>query len=152
MTTSPARRLAAVPAKCALCPGPTPAISGPPITLRPASGEPRQVGLCELCHRNRPGRHGDELLGADRAWRVLHRDASDVLARYRSGTFHPNFVLIAFAGDIARLAWTENSLRAAARTAPEGVWNSGLVTLLDNAAVVLTVVRGDDQAFSPCAS
>ena len=92
---------------------------------------------------------GDELLAADSAWRALHQDSSGLLAGYRSGAFRPGPAVVAFAGDVARLAWTENSLRAAARTAHGNVRAAGLAGMLDQAAVVLRAVPADDRALLP---
>ena len=113
--------------------------------LHPAVGAPRRVGLCELCHRNRPGRHGEQLLDADIAWRNLHRDASGLLARYRVGTWYAPPGIPYFAGDVARLVWTENTLR----TAPRIARDTGLVNLIERAITVLKAVPADDQALLP---
>lgn len=126
------RHLSALPATCHLCR--LPAAPGVSAVLRPASGVPRPVGLCESCQAGRPRSDSPADIGpADIAWCVLARDAEALLRDYESGQWLPYEAELRFAEDLARLPWTETSLRAAQRTAPVG----RLSLLLDNACFVL---------------
>lgn len=127
----PARRTAGPAPQC-----------GP--SCRPGTAPPPRAGRSPCT-----GRHGDRLLNADYAWRVLHRDASDFLARCRAGAWYAPPGIPEFADDIARLAWTENSLRAVERAAPRVAWNAGLIQLIQHAVIVLKVVPAGDQAPLP---
>jgi hypothetical protein len=82
---------------------------------------------------------------ADVAWRVLTRDAEALLQHYESGQWLPCRAELRFAEDLARLPWTETSLRAAQRTAPNG----RLSPLLDNACFVLRHTDSHDPALLP---
>ncbi|MBY8868704.1 hypothetical protein [Streptomyces sennicomposti] len=137
-------RLTTVPATCHLCH--RPAAPGVSVLLRPASGVPRSVGLCESCQTGRP-RSGvpTELGPADLAWCVLSRDAETLLQDYESGQWLPYQAELRFAEDLARLPWTETTVRTAQRTAPAG----RLALLLDNACFVLRYTDGRDPALLP---
>jgi hypothetical protein len=144
-----ARHLAAVPANCHLCDVagvPVPAALGVSVVLLPASGVPRPVGLCESCQGGRPRPDSPDRMGsADVAWRVLTRDAEALLRDYENGQWLPYEAELRFAENLARLAWTEDSIRTAQRTAPAG----RVSLLLDNTAFVLRYTDGRDPALLP---
>jgi hypothetical protein len=139
------RQLAAAPATCHLCH--LPAAPGVSAVLRPASGVPRPVGLCESCQAGRPRSDSPADIGpADIAWCVLTRDAEALLRDYESGQWLPYEAELRFAEDLARLPWTETSLRAAQQTAPP---YGRVPLLLDNACFVLRYTDSRDPALLP---
>ncbi|GGN47432.1 hypothetical protein [Streptomyces fuscichromogenes] len=149
MTPPNARHLAAVPANCHLCDlasVPVPAAPGVSVVLLPASGVPRSVGLCEPCQATRPCSDSPDRMGpADVAWRVLTRDAEALLRDYKSGQWLPYEAELRFTESLARLTWTEDSIRAAQRTVPQGK----VSLLLDNTAFVLRYTDARDPALLP---
>ncbi|WP_157968711.1 hypothetical protein [Streptomyces geranii] len=138
-------RLAALPPACHLCG--EPADQGPAVILRPASGTTRPVGLCEPCRSGRPARDEPEVGPADIAWYVLTRDVSALQHRYDSELWHPSMAELEFAETLARLHWTEESIRSAERAAPPGT--GPLALLVDNAAFVLRYADARDTALLP---
>lgn len=117
------------------------------MVLHPASGVPRPVGLCESCQAGRPRSDSPDHMGpADLAWRVLTRDAETLLQDYERGQWLPYEAELRFAEDLARIAWTETSLRAAQRTAPP---YGRAPLLLDNACFVLRYTDDRDPALLP---
>lgn len=123
-----------------------PADQGPAIVLHPASGVPRPVGLCEGCRSGRPARDSPDLGAADLSWCVLAREAEALLQDYVGGQWLPYEAELHFAGDLARIPWTETSLRAAQQTAPP---YGRLHLLLDNACFVLRYTDSHDPALLP---
>ena len=153
MTPPNARHLAAVPdssANCHLCDVarvPVPAAPGVSVVLLPASGVPRSVGLCESCQAGRPRSASLDHMGpADVAWRVLTRDAEALLQDYESGQWIPYEAELRFAEGLARIPWTETSLRTEQRTAPP---YGRVPLLLDNACFVLRHTDNRDPALQP---
>ncbi|MFF3015390.1 hypothetical protein [Streptomyces sp. NPDC057939] len=145
----PLRPAKAVPV-CHLCPADDPSPSDPTftVTLRPGFGPARRVRLCEHCHRGRPGRQHDELGPIDIAWRALDHDASRLLTAYEQGLWVPSGGEVEFAAGLARMAWTEESMRTAVRDACNLVYAGRLLRALDNnAIIVLRHVPADDPAL-----
>ncbi|EFL20005.1 predicted protein [Streptomyces sp. C] len=141
--------MAAAPA-CHLCPadGRAPADPAFTVTFRPASGPSRRVGLCAYCQVGRPGRERDELGPADVAWRALERDATRLLTAHEQGHWTPSDGEAEFAAGLARMPWTEESMRTAVREASNIVYAGRLLRALDNnAIVVLRHVPPDDRAL-----
>ncbi|WP_316779725.1 hypothetical protein [Streptomyces sasae] len=66
---------------------------------------------------------------------------------YDEGTWIPLAEELQFAGQLARLPWTEGTIRAAKREAPLGT--ECLTLLLDNLAVVLRYTDARDPAVLP---
>jgi hypothetical protein len=139
------RRLATVPPTCHLCG--EPAGQGPAVALCPASGMTRSVGLCEPCRSGRPARDAPDIGPADIAWCVLTRDVNALQQRYDSELWHPSMAELQLAEGLARVPWTEESIRAAERAAPPGAGR--LALLLDNAAFVLRYADARDPALLP---
>lgn len=130
---------------CHLADLPIPAAPEATVVLRPASGPPHPVGLCASCQAGRPHPDSPTMGPADVAWRVLTRDAEALLQDYENKQWLPYKAELRFAEDLARLPWTETSLRAAQRTAPHG----RLSPLLDHACLVLRHTNSHDPALLP---
>ncbi|MFJ8134349.1 hypothetical protein [Streptomyces hydrogenans] len=130
---------------CHLCDGPALAPTGLTVLWHPALGESRHVALCEPCRTGRPARDAPDLGPADFAWSVLTRDAHTLHQQYKSGQWHPDETELRFAGDLARLQWSEASVQNAQRTAPPG----RLSLLLYNLAFVLRHTPAHDPALLP---
>jgi hypothetical protein len=103
------------------------------------------VALCEPCHAGRPARDSGDLGPADLAWRILARDVGALREAYGTGQWLPYEAELRFAEDLARVAWTEDAMRTAQRTAPPG----RIAGLLDNAAFFLRYADGRDPALLP---
>lgn len=145
-------RLSAVPPLCLchLCPDETQSLAAaaPTVSVRVPAGPLRQVFLCAFCHTVRPGRAFTRLGPADLAWRALERDATDLLTAYQQGFWAPRLPELEFAGAVARMPWSQDSMRTALLEADNLVYAGRLARALDNnAVVVLQYVPADDPAF-----
>ncbi|MFE5720510.1 hypothetical protein [Streptomyces erythrochromogenes] len=118
------------------------------MSLRAAPGQTYRVKLCDRCALTRPGRADNELSAADLAWRASDHDATTLLAAFQDGSWTPSAGELEFAADLARMPWTESSLRTALRETSNLVYAGRLVRALDNnALVVLQHVPADDRAL-----
>ncbi|MFE5521510.1 hypothetical protein ACFQ9Q_27880 [Streptomyces virginiae] len=85
---------------------------------------------------------------ADLAWRVLERDVSHLLTAHQQGHWAPSDGELEFAAGLARMPWTEESMRTALREVNDLVYSGRLARALDNnAIVVLRHVTADDRAL-----
>ncbi|MFF3088822.1 hypothetical protein ACFVRB_27835 [Streptomyces nojiriensis] len=118
------------------------------VTFRPGFGPPCLVSLCSLCCLGRPSRKQTELGSADLAWRALERDVTRLLAGHEQGLWSPSNGELEFAAGVARMPWSEESMRTAVREAHSLACSGRLVRALDkNAFVVLRHVPADDPAL-----
>ncbi|MFD5575255.1 MULTISPECIES: hypothetical protein [Streptomyces] len=85
---------------------------------------------------------------ADLAWRVVERDATTLLAAYEERRWLPYGGELEFAADLARMPWTEESVRAAVRDADDTAYAGKLVRALEggSAYLLLRHVAPDDPA------
>ena len=139
------KRLTALPTACHLCD--EPADQGPTVVVHPASGRTRPVGLCGPCRSGRPARDSPDIGPADISWQVLIRDVTALQHRYENRLWQPSAVELQFAENLARMHWTEESIRAAESTAPLGT--HCLALLLANTAFVLRYTDARDPALLP---
>ncbi|MEU4729571.1 hypothetical protein [Streptomyces sp. NPDC023588] len=146
-----ALRLVGIAPRCHLCPDEDQVLADPTLTviLRPASGIPRQVALCESCHFGRPSRGRAQLGPADLAWRVVESYATTLLAAYEERRWIPYRGELEFAAGLARMAWTEESVRAAVRDADDTVYAGKLVHALEGGSAYLLLhhVAPNDPAL-----
>ncbi|MGW6979591.1 hypothetical protein ACWGE1_09105 [Streptomyces sp. NPDC054932] len=147
-----ALRLVAVAPRCHLCPDEDQVLADPALTVtfHPASGIARRVALCEPCHSGRPSRGKTDMGPADLAWRVVERDATTLLAAYEERRWIPYRGELEFAAGLARMAWTEESVRAAVRDADDTVYAGKLVQHAlegGSAYLLLHHVAPDDAAL-----
>lgn len=85
---------------------------------------------------------------ADLAWRVVEHDAATLFAAYQELRWVPCRGELEFAAGLARMSWTEESMRAAVRDADSRVVGGKLVRALNrNAYFVLRHVAATDPAL-----
>ncbi|UQW99132.1 hypothetical protein [Streptomyces sp. RerS4] len=147
-----ALRLVAVAPRCHLCPDEDSVLADPAVMVDflPASGILRQVGLCASCDSGRPSRGRPELGPADGAWRVVERCATELLAAYEAGRWIPHAQELEFTAGLARVAWSEASVRSAVRDAGRTALAGRLVRdvlLGGRVYLVLANVSADDPAL-----
>ncbi|MFK0203457.1 hypothetical protein [Streptomyces lavendulae] len=144
-------RLVAVAPRCHLCPDEDQVFADPALTVtfHPASRIARRVALCEPCHSGRPSRGKMDMGPADLAWQVVECDATTLLAAYKERRWLPNRGELEFAAGLARMVWTEESVRAAVRDADDTVFGGRLVHALEggSAYILLHHVAADDPAL-----
>ncbi|MFE6085998.1 hypothetical protein [Streptomyces virginiae] len=142
-------RLAAVIPRCHLCPDEDQTLADPTliVTFHPASGMARRVALCDVCHSGRPSRESTDMGPADLAWQVVERYATTLLAEYEQRLWFPSPGELEFAAGLARMPWTEESVRAAVRDADDT--GGRLVHALEGGSdyTLLHHVAADDPAL-----
>ncbi|MFE1413426.1 hypothetical protein ACFW6F_21895 [Streptomyces sp. NPDC058746] len=143
-------RLVAVAPRCHLCPDEDQVLADQNLTVTfyTAPGTARQAALCEPCHSGRPSRGEPDIGPADLAWRAVERDVTTLLAAYEECRWLPQQGELEFAAGLARMAWTEESIRAAVRDAGDNVSGGKLVHVLESGStyLVLRHVAADDPA------
>ncbi len=112
-------------------------------------GPPAQVGLCEPCYSNRPGRTCPSLGPVDHEWRSLARRVTALQEAYGAGSWKPHEAELRFAVDLAHVRWSEPVLLAAERGAGPAVRAGRLIRLLGDAAAVLCYVDAADRSLLP---
>ncbi|MFD8789451.1 hypothetical protein [Streptomyces vinaceus] len=143
-------RPAAAVLPCHLCPDDDQALADPmlTVTFRAGFGPPRLVSLCSLCYLGRPSRKQTDLGSADLAWRALEGDVTRLLAGHEQGLWNPSDGELEFAAGLARMPWSEESMRTAVREAHSLAYAGRLVRALDNNAIVVPRhVPADDRAL-----
>ncbi|MFK0045921.1 hypothetical protein ACIQU4_17695 [Streptomyces sp. NPDC090741] len=79
---------------------------------------------------------------------MLERDVTHLLAAHGQGHWIPSDGELGFAAGLARMPWTEESMRAAVREVDNLVYAGRLLRALDNnAIVVLRHTAADDLAL-----
>ncbi|MEU7067199.1 hypothetical protein [Streptomyces sp. NPDC046161] len=79
---------------------------------------------------------------------MLERDATSLLTAYETGLWSPDREELQFAGALARMAWSQESMRTALREVNNLAYAGRLARALDNnAVVVLQQVPADDPAL-----
>ncbi|MFE2129151.1 hypothetical protein [Streptomyces amritsarensis] len=117
------------------------------MIFQPAVDPARKVALCARCHSARPSREAKRLGPADLAWRVLERDVTSLLTAYEDGRWIAQTGELEFAAGLARMPWTEESMRAAVDDTDDYVYAGKLVRALEGNAysVLRHVAAGLDR-------
>ncbi|AWZ06866.1 MULTISPECIES: hypothetical protein [unclassified Streptomyces] len=86
---------------------------------------------------------------ADLVWRAVERDATTLLSAYEERRWIPYQGELEFAAGLARMPWTEESMRAAVRDADSTGIDGKLIHALEsgNAYLLLRHVAPDDSAL-----
>lgn len=144
LSTQP--RQIAVPPACHLCCGE--ALPSIVVSHLPASGQELKVTLCAPCDSGRPSRATSSLRPADFYWAALEQQATQLLTAFKTGQWVPYAQELVFAENLARFAWTEETLRAAVRAADPWTTTGRLVRILDsNAFFLLRDIPATDPAL-----
>ncbi|MGW7064620.1 hypothetical protein ACWGHM_39805 [Streptomyces sp. NPDC054904] len=136
-------RPAAPAAACRLCSD----SDRTPLESAPHPG-PEEPTLCAPCRLHRPGRRQPGLGPADLAWRRLERDVARLNTAYERDRWIPSADELEFTAGLARMPWTEQTIRTALREAGNSVRIGRLARLLNGDAItVLRHVSADDPAL-----
>lgn len=144
-------RLVSTALPCHLCPADlnVPADPSLKVTFRPASGASRKVGLCARCNASRPSRGSAALGPADQAWRVVERHATTLRSAYENRRWIPRPGELALAVGLARIPWTEESVRAAVREGDPTIHGGQLIQVLEGGCLYLLLAHAsaDDPSL-----
>ncbi|MFJ8804322.1 hypothetical protein [Streptomyces sp. NPDC102487] len=128
-------RQSAAPWACHLCRGE--ALPHTAVSHLAAPDQELKVLLCAPCDRGRPSRATSSLSPADFHWAALEQEAAQLLTAFKNGHWVPYAQELVFAENLAWFVWTEETLRAAVRTADPWTAEGRLIRILDSNAFLL---------------